>query len=325
MSQLLVFNHHSLPFHSKKDASNAIPEFLKICIKANNLGLSTLLLDESVDCNWFRLRLADGYYWQDWYNQNNNDQQIDIIRAFRSIQTRQPLFSAEDTGTGSDFFEVRFQGSESFSALRAAVWHESPITSFPTGIPWNETPISVEVNELNETAEMISSTSDINNLFSTAIVDNLESVLSYERNNSIQSGNEILNTQQAYFPFICFCGMATEQLLHGYFSKTIFDQIKESIIILNSFCANWENGFYDNYSHANLRMAGLNHNVSGESSSVLQDPTLRNEREFWLPNGRKELFENHIKISKGYRIHFYVNPDNKKVYIGYIGNHLRLK
>jgi hypothetical protein len=325
MNHLLVFNHHSLPFDSREAASRAIPEFLKICVKANNLGLTTLLLDDSVDCNWFRLRLADGYYWQDWYNQNNNDQQIDLVRAFRNIQTRQPFFSSDDIGADLELFEVKLNSSREYSAIQAAVWHESPLTSFPTCAPWNASPLVAEVNEIDVDGKLVSYEANIDNIYSTSIIDYLEPLLLAKRKESLKSGMEILESQNTFCPFVSFCGKANEHLLHGSFSTTIFDQIKESIIALNSFCEKWNSGIFNNYSHENLRKTGLNHNVSGESSTVLQDRTLRSEREFWLPEGNKELFENHIKLTKGYRIHFYADSRSKRVYVGYIGNHLRLK
>ncbi len=325
MNQLLVFNHHSLPFSSREEAFSAVPEFLKICIKANNLGLTTLLIDDGVDRNWFRLQLADGYFWQDWYNQNNNDRQIDVIRAFRNIRTRQPFFSSEDIGNGLELFEVKLNGDSGFPAIKAAVWHESHLTSFATKPPWNASPLQVEVNEIDENSIFISTKTDIENIYAVAVLDKLEPSLLNERKKSIQSGREILDRQEAYFPFVTFCGKAVENLLNGSFSKTILDQIKDSVVILNSFCEKWNSGIFESYSHENLKKAGLNHNVSGESPTILQDRVLMSEREFWLPDGTKRLFENHIKIAKGHRIHFYPDSKSKRVYVGYIGTHLRLK
>ncbi len=325
MNQLLVFNHHSLPFDSKDSAVSAIPEFLKICVKANNLGLSTILIDDRVDRNWFRLQLADNYYWQDWYNQNNNDQQIDLIRAFRSIQTRQPFFSSEDIGEGLDLFEVKFNDSECYSALQAAVWHDSPLTSFSTRNPWNTSPIQVNVYEVTKDGDLRSYNSEIINFHSISIMEIFETELLKNRNTLIKSGSEILEKRKNFYPFIEFCDNSIQQLRNWTNSSTLLEQVKESIMALNVFSEKWIKNEFENYSHENLKKCGLNHNVSGESQSVLQNETLRKEREFWLPDGRKVVFENHIKITRGYRIHFYADSKTKNIFIGYIGNHLRLK
>lgn len=60
--------------------------------------------------------------------------------------------------------------------------------------------------------------------------------------------------------------------------------------------------------------------VSGESKVTMDN--YGNLRKFRLPNGKREIFEDHIKIGGSLRIHFWVN-ENNAVYIGYIGKHLK--
>lgn len=63
--------------------------------------------------------------------------------------------------------------------------------------------------------------------------------------------------------------------------------------------------------------------TSNESSTVEQDPSLKKLREFTI-EGQKEYFQNHIKnLPNGYRIHYF--EKNEKIYIGYIGKHLKTK
>jgi hypothetical protein len=62
--------------------------------------------------------------------------------------------------------------------------------------------------------------------------------------------------------------------------------------------------------------------VSGESKNVKNNPKLKKERIFFLPNGTKQFFEKHIKLSGGFRLHFYPDETQKKIYIGYVGPHL---
>jgi len=45
LTSCLVFNHHSLPFAAPSDADNAIPDFLKVCIKSQNMGFATIIVD----------------------------------------------------------------------------------------------------------------------------------------------------------------------------------------------------------------------------------------------------------------------------------------
>lgn len=162
MTSCIVFNHHSLPFAAVVDADAALPDFLRICIRSQNVGLAAVLVDESIDSDWFRLELAPNYFWQDWHGQNQyDDNKKDLIRAFRSIATRQPFFSMEDLDEGADLFEVSFAGDSSFSALCAAAWHEAPLASMPTRSPWLNSLLQVEITVLDDEGELTKYQQDI--------------------------------------------------------------------------------------------------------------------------------------------------------------------
>lgn len=62
--------------------------------------------------------------------------------------------------------------------------------------------------------------------------------------------------------------------------------------------------------------------MSPESPETLKVRRYRQEREFVVPNRGKELFEWHIKIGHDTRIHFFVDEEKKKLYIGHCGAHL---
>lgn len=325
MTSCLVFNHHSLPFATANDADNAIPDFLKVCIKSQNVGLATIIVDETVDRDWFRLELAEGYFWQDWHGKNQHGESRDIIRAFRSLATRQPFFSTEDIEDGVDLFEVSLNDDISFSALRAAAWHEAPLASLPTRAPWLSSPLQVTVETLDEAGEVFSRLLDILNFYSLKRFENEVAALREQRNSLVKSGKELLEKQEQFFPNLTFCGTAPQQLNTWSASKTILEQVKESLSSLNIFCEKWADGTYQSYRHEFLRDVGLNHRVSGESETVMNDKRLKGQREFWLPEGRKEVFENHVKLSNGYRLHFFLENQTKHIYVGHIGPHLKLK
>jgi hypothetical protein len=60
-------------------------------------------------------------------------------------------------------------------------------------------------------------------------------------------------------------------------------------------------------------------NISPESDKTMSQKKLRNQRIFSMPDGRRECFELHIK-SGDLRFHFF--PEDGKIYVGYIGEHL---
>lgn len=325
MMNLLVFNHHSLPYSHREFAEEAVPDFLKTCIKAKNTGLKTILVAETIDNKWFRLELAPGYYWQDWYNKHLKSENRDLIRAFRSIATHSPLFNSRDDDAGADLFEVSIDGCKDYNAIRAAAWHESPLISFPTTQPWNNSPLNVQINMINiETGEIEYKTIEIVNLYNYSILEKYLPELLKQRDASISSGREIVNQFESLYPGLVLCEKATMQLNKWSGSSTILKQVKTSFLYLNKFALKWQTGEIPYYSADLLRKIELPFQVSGESETVCKTPTLKRERQFWLPNGRKEYFEQHIKIHSGYRIHFFPDNDTHKIYVGYIGPHLKL-
>jgi len=322
LNALLVFNHHSLPFDSPEQAITAMPEFLKLCIRASNLGLAPVLIDESIDKNWFRLELAKEFYWQNWYKQSQKGNQ-DLIRAFRSIVTRQPFFSPDDMDDIS-LFDVSFQGNR-YIAFRAAVWYDSPLVSFATHSPWNISPLVVTVSKIDETENLQEKACSLLNLYSCEEFERRKTAFLKERNDCIHTSKELFSNRKEYYPALDFCGKSEEQFKDGLFSPTQLEQIKQTLTVLNDFCKSWQEKKISAYSDMALKDAGLPYGLSGESDTVLNDPALRRKREFWLPSGNKKLFEKHIKLTQGLRIHFYPDSSTRTIYIGYMGKHLPTK
>lgn len=324
MNLPLVFNHHSLPFNSAEDVDREIVNFLKICFRARHIGFSVILVDESVDRTWFRLELAHGYFWKDWHDQNVRDPQYrDIITAFRSIATQQPLFTEKDKEDDLDLFDVHLLNEQNCSALRAAAWNESPLLSFPTRSPWTASPVTVIVEQLSESGELVCSTEELCNLHSLEQFEKEKVGLQEKLAKRIRSGKELLEQAQQLYPCLRFCGKAEEQLRNWVHPTNFLEQVREALAVLNTFVEYWAEGRVTGYTHDTLRQLGLRHEVSGESSTVKEK--FRQAREFHLPSGEKTLFENHIKFSQGIRVYFLVHSDEHIVFIGYIGKHLPTK
>lgn len=326
MSDRLIFNHHSLPYLSSEQAVAAMPEFLAICLKASRLGFRTILLDEGLDVKWFRIQLAPGYYWQDWYNvTNRNGADRELIRRFLSISTTSPLFSCEDIGTDLELFDVNEANStESLSALRAAAWYDLPMVSYPTRIPWGQNPVFTDAMTLDSVGDLRHERRAIVNWFSLSTLAQAEAKLREEREVAVRSGSELWSNRDSLFAYLQFCGSAPTQLQNWSHRLSILSQVRSALSALSRFAEQWQASEIAEYSHDSLRSVGISYPVSGESPSVHNMPSKRAEREFWLNKGRKELFENHIKLSHGFRVHFFPDPGTREIHIGYIGPHLTL-
>jgi len=326
MSDCLIFNHHSLPFDQRDQATQAISDFLKVCIEAKNAGMSTILVDEAVDESWFRVKLAPDYFWQDWYQQHNSGESKDAIRAFRSIATQSPFFNSDDIQDGVELFDVTLNGNESYGAVRAAAWHDSPLVSFETRVPWNGSPLQVTVCRMDPiTEEICQADKELINFHNPSVFSSHLSEILERRNSRLQSGRDILIQFEELFPQIELCGKAKSQLDRWSASSTILSQVKQALQFLSQFAVAWERDEITHYSTDSLRGCGLPFKISGESSTVKLNPTLRKLREFYTPSGVKVCFEQHVKMSDSYRLHFYPDSDTKKVYVAYIGPHLRLR
>jgi hypothetical protein len=321
LNEYLIFNHHSLPYDSIDKAKDSILEFLKVCLKLKKYGYQTILFDEILGKKWFRIELAPNYFWQDWYNENKNEVSSKTqIQLFLSLRTKSPLFSADDIASDLQLFEVKLPNcSDELSVLRAAIWHECPIVSYPTKEPWNKNFVLVNVVELDESGENRYS-KEIVNYFDSNEID--ENSLRNSQKESILSGQELLEQKNELFSNLDFCGDSQSQLRNFDLGKAVLEQVKDRLHKLDEFCNKWNKGHFQDF-YKGLQDSGLN--VSRESESVRDNPEMRSEREFYLPNGKKEFFENHMKLGRSIRIHFYQNADDKKVYIGFIGKHLQTK
>ena len=327
MMDSLIFNHHSLPFNHRDAVDAAIPDFLKTCIEAKNLGHRTILVDRVVDSSWFRIELANGYFWQDWYQKNQTaGPNLDLIRAFRSIATNSPFFSLDDIKDGVELFEVNLNGNTGFSAIQAAAWHKAPLISFNTGSPWNRFLLKVSVSRINpDTYELETDNLELENFYGYSVFAENSHNLKARRQDALSSGREILTQFNELYPNVVLCGKADQQLNNWSASITILNQVKQSLAALNHFSQQWKLGEIDFYSPEILRKTGLPYKVSPESATVTNNPKLRRKREFWLPCGRQEFFEQHIKLTTGYRLHFYPEIGSRNIFVGYIGPHLPLK
>jgi hypothetical protein len=323
----LIFNHHALPFDSSEAADAAMPDFLRLGFRAQRAGFGVILVDENLDSTWFRVELARGYFWQDWHNRHSErDEYRDLVRAFRSIATHQPLLSPADMEAGGDLKEVCLAGAEeSLTALLAAVWHEAPLLGFPTRPPWDRSPVAVTVQTMDPDGEFRESAEEIVNLCSLAVWEENEDEFRRERNAAIQTGQRLRDDWEGLFPALELCGKAPQQLSKWSRCRSLLDATKEALTVLNDFSERWRDGRIPDYSHERLRELGLNREVSGESETVRNNPSLRRHREIWLPSGNKVFFENHVKLPRGFRLHFFPDGESRTIFVGYIGLHLPLK
>jgi len=94
-------------------------------------------------------------------------------------------------------------------------------------------------------------------------------------------------------------------------------QILDRLITLDRFAqTQWLNGEFD-YRKANMTTSLR---ISPESKETMSQEKFSNMRLFKTPDGSTKCFDLHIKTGD-LRLYFY--PENRKIFIGYIGKHLQ--
>ena len=115
---------------------------------------------------------------------------------------------------------------------------------------------------------------------------------------------------------IIFCESVENNLkaIGSTYLKQIVAKLKD---LDNYVKANWINTNEPfNYYDANQKTSL---NISPESKKTIDQQKYYNQRIFSMPDGRRELFELHIKTGN---LRFHFLPENGIIYIGYIGTHL---
>lgn len=116
-----------------------------------------------------------------------------------------------------------------------------------------------------------------------------------------------------------FCENTKSQIENKGKSKE-FDQIMDRLNALNIYASLWK----ESNNEFNVKDCNRNSNlkISHESESTLNNQNLLRQRYFTTPDGDSKLFEIHIKTGN-LRIHIYPDEENRILYIGHIGPHLK--
>lgn len=325
MSNGIVLNHHSLPFASKEDADNGLLAFFNVLKVCRTAGLKILLVDEGQDKSLMGLELSKGYYVRNWFASASKVAELtDWCRFLKSLETKQPLFETVDIESVGDTVEVGLPEEGSGKpVLLAAFYFETFLASFTALAAWANSHIKVWVFELDAAPEQRDEA--LLNLSDSASLGVHGDELKQRRNALLSSAKDIWLQRADLFPHLTLLPNQIGTSLQGWSARQdVLLKARDALNVLESFSDKWLAGEYVEYRHEYLRDLGLAAEVSGESDSVANDPKKKKERMFWLDDGRQVYCENHIKLPDGYRLHFYADAANKRVYVAYLGPHLTL-
>jgi hypothetical protein len=323
MTPGVVLNHHALPFANIEAANKGLLQFLKILKTCRASGLKVLLLDEDQDKSLMRLELAAGYCVSDWFALIEKDALLtDWCRLLRSLETRQPLFETLDAEAIQNNLEVGLPGEPTGNRVLLAAWSlQTFLVSFATQPKWLAATLRVWVLDIS--GEIMEKKDSLPNLVDDNSLKTHQEDLLRRRNELINSAGDIWVNRRELFPHLTLLPNQIGCSLQNWPARQdILLKARDALNVLERFCAKWRDGEYSDYRHAHLNDLGLAAEISGESTSVGNDPKKRKARMFWLEDGREVYCENHIKLPDGYRLHYFPDPAQKHIYVAYLGPHL---
>ena len=321
----VVLNHHSLPFNNRKSADEGIVTFLKVLQICRKFGLKVLLVDASLDRSLMGLLLTENYFVRDWFQQaQKSGVLVDWSRFLKSIETRQPLFDSVALTDIDNGTEVGLHDHASSEVMLAAYWFDTFLISFASSDYWLQHTFVVWVIDFRNGSDA-EREHRLPNLVDDASLCFHQQTLSERRNALISTATDIWNKRLEFFPSLTLLGNQIGTALKTWSHRhDVLLKARDALVVLELFGSKWKNGECANYQHTILRDLGLAAEVSSESTSVANDPKKKNERMFWLDDGRQVYCENHVKLPDGYRLHFYADSANRHIYVAYLGPHLTI-
>jgi hypothetical protein len=208
-----------------------------------------------------------------------------------------------------------YVGSRSALGLQAAVLMKGIALSWGSAEIWIAARLTATLSELRSDGEILSSTIEVPNVSIDEHWDLHKEFITAAQLSGIVDGPSLLKRIGESLEHIELCGDTPKQIRELTGSERHFAWIVRSIWSANDQCADWKSG---DFPHSLLPGP-----ATGESSSVHNNPELRQMRVFTMQSGERVMFEHHMKnASENQRIHYLADKKRKKILIAYVGTHL---
>jgi len=315
-----MFNELSLKeASSKESARNIIETFIKSTIQASELGFTEIRLHEKTLQNLYQIPLCQDYKIDHWLKdpEINSDLQV----KFRDIIANPPLITDAEISENelyqrSEFFKKIDNIDCLVWGLGAAHIYDTLSVSLGTNSEWDKNNISLLHYYLNENNGEENAQIIVKHFSNIPTLNTHIEWWEQLQRESLEKSIELWNRREAFFPNLILCNEVEKQLKKLGASKMLF-QIIERLRTLDKYAKEWEAGSFD-YKKVNTE---TNLRISPESDSTLN--MFSSLRKFTVNGQGKKVFDLHIKTGD-LRFHFYPDNEAKKIYIGYIGKHLRV-
>lgn len=308
MVRFSVFNELSLPFSTKENIVGKFFDFFELLEETKKKGLDTLRLSR----NFKNYEILQGINFQQFVGQQQDQDFKRKIVSFLMnkgvVLIDSPLIQEkeneeQDIISGSEYFYDTQANNGGLACCD--IWNTLAI-SFNSDTQWSTENIILQKDTFSENTDIVQQTISIRHSSKT---DHLKAHQTFfddlEKELKLSITQEHFWVQRTlFFSKIIFCPEVESQIRK--LDKGIFQQ---AISILRDV--------------ETQRKLITDFNCSGESETIHNNPDLRKLREFTI-NGKKVFFEDHLKsLPNAYRVYFLMQK--QKIYIGFIGKHLKGK
>lgn len=300
------------PVRSLEAGKRLMENFLETCFEVKGIIHNDSIL---LDRDYMSFELVRGYRIEQWRNDPTVD--VENKRRLRTLLNKSAVYNSEEFEQENGWnFRTDFQHKEYSSKGCLLVYETDGVAvSFLSSEYWKTSEIEGTYIELSGDGDLKQCQVSIPN------VSYKENVMIFKkyydqkkeelRYTAIKSGQDILQCAGKLFPNLVFCENAVRECQKNV-GVSEAGQVYKRLLELQRAAEAMEYAFDKT----------LLTKATPESEATLQRFSL--EHTFQLPDGRKQLFSWHTRYTGGYagRIFFYPASEEKKIYIGHIGQKL---
>lgn len=257
--------------------------------------------------------LAPDYPLARWRNDNEVDR--DTRRYFNSLITKAPFLTdirnpqIENNILLSEFI----CGGHHATGLGVAFLLESLAVSLRSEKLWEHSRLELQVNWLKEDGNLSTESATVVHASDVAHVQEHDQWIKARLQTGVHDGEDLWNRKNTLLPSLSFCENTGKQMQRLQKGDPMVRPLVRRLFELENYCKGWSSGPFVAES--------LPSKASPESQATLQQ--FGKERTFLCPDGQERIFSWHIRLTPGaWRIHFFPEPETRKIIIGYIGPHL---
>ena len=270
--------------------------------------------------NFIVEELAPGYPVARWLNDTHVDREMQSF--FKTIVTKAPFLIdvnesdiLESFGLSDYFYEER-----QATGLGVAFLLDALAVSLRSEPGWFESYLRLRVSQLDDDGEI---TDVFESIPHASVIDHISIHLPWihkrlrsDAQSEVHEGLDIWLHKEGWFPHLYFCEQVKEQLQSIYRGHLILMPTFKRLYELEGYCNSWLDGPFD--------PTKIISKATPESSITLETYGL--ERTFRCHDGIDRVFSWHLRLTPGaWRLYFYPLPEERKLIIGYIGEHLSTK